>query len=116
LQGELAHRIVKRLYGLTNKRNAPKQIAKRYRRMERAHRASQRHQIQTKQRRRHPSDLLPPVETADDTDLHYYISSSQNKVIPLYAMLNSSGAREDPALKVSVYGMRFADGLTDFFH
>ena len=35
-QGELAHKIVKRLYGSTNKRNAEHQIAKRYRRLERA--------------------------------------------------------------------------------
>ena len=48
LQGELAHRLVKRLYGLTNKRNAPKQIAKRYHRMEMAHQAMERHQMQAK--------------------------------------------------------------------
>ena len=28
LQGELAHRLVKRLYGLTNKKDAPEQIAR----------------------------------------------------------------------------------------
>ena len=31
LQGELAHHLVKRLYGLTNKKDAPEQIARRYR-------------------------------------------------------------------------------------
>jgi len=31
-KGELAHRLVKRLYGLTNKKDAPEQIARRYRR------------------------------------------------------------------------------------
>jgi hypothetical protein len=35
-QGKLAHKIVKRLYGLTNKHKAEPQIAKRYRRLERA--------------------------------------------------------------------------------
>jgi len=92
------------LYGLTNKRNAPKQIAKRYRQMERAHRASQRHQMLAKQRHQHLSDLLPPKEAADDTDLHYYISASQNTAIPLYTMLNGTrGAQDDPALKVSFH-------------
>ena len=33
-QGELAHKIVKRLYGWTNKRNSEHQIAKCYRRLE----------------------------------------------------------------------------------
>ena len=62
-----------------------------------------------KQRRQHLSDLLPPKEAADDTDLHYYISASQNMVIPLYTMLNGTqGARDDPALKVSSM-MIFAD-------
>ena len=102
LQGELAHRLVKRLYGLTNKRNAPKQIAKRYRRMERAHRAMARHQMQVKRQHQHLSDLLPPKDGADDHDLRYYISSSQNTVVPLYQMLHRSGASDDPALKVSL--------------
>ena len=35
-QGELAHKIVKRLYGSTTKCKAEHQIAKRYRRLERA--------------------------------------------------------------------------------
>jgi hypothetical protein len=30
LQGELAHRLVKRLYGLTNKKDAMAQISKKY--------------------------------------------------------------------------------------
>lgn len=101
LQGELAHRLVKRLYGLTNKRNAPKQIAKRYRRMERAHQAMQRHQMQAKRQNQHLSDLLPPKDVTDDHDLRYYISPSQNTVVPLYQMLHTNGASHDPALKVS---------------
>ena len=36
MQGELAHRLVKRLYGLTNKRNIAKQIGNRVQRLERA--------------------------------------------------------------------------------
>ena len=115
LQGELAHRLVKRLYGLTNKRNAPKQIAKRYRRMERAREAMRRHRIQVKHQHQLLSDLLPSKDLSDDPDLRYYVSSSQNDVVPLYTMLHRSGASDDPALKVS-HGLRFANiGLTPFY-
>jgi hypothetical protein len=69
LQGELAHRLVKRLYGLTNKRNAPKQIAKRYCRMERAREAMRRHQMQAKHQHQHLSDLLPSKDLPDNPDL-----------------------------------------------
>ena len=113
LQGELAHRLVKRLYGLTNKRNAPKQIAKRYRRMEMAHRAMERHQMQAKRQHRHLSDLLPSEDVSDDPDLRYYISSSQNNPVPLYQMLHRNGASDDPAFKVSLGGLIFADECLD---
>jgi hypothetical protein len=33
-QGELAHRLIKRLYGLTNKKDPMKQIGKKYNRHE----------------------------------------------------------------------------------
>lgn len=111
LQGELAHRLVKRLYGLTNKQNAPKQIARRYRRMERARQAMKRHQMQVKRQHQHLSDLLPSNDVSDDPDMRYYISSSQNNVVPLYQMLHRQGS-DDPALKVSI-GLSFTDSWTD---
>lgn len=46
LQGELAHRIVKRLYSATNKRHATGQIAKRWQRMQRAQLAWQRRMLE----------------------------------------------------------------------
>jgi hypothetical protein len=107
LQGELAHQLVKRLYGLTNKQNAPKQIVKQYRRMERACVAMKHHQMQIKRQHQHLSDLLPSNDLSDDPDLQYYIASSQNNVVLLYKMLHRSGASDDPALKVS-HGLRFA--------
>ncbi len=105
LQGKLAHWLVKHLYGLTNKRNAPKQIAKRYRQMERAYWAMECHQMQVKRQHRHMSDLLPSKDMSDDPDLRYYISSSQNNPVPLYQMLHRNGANDDPALKVSLQGL-----------
>jgi len=64
------------------------------------------HQMQAKRQHQHQSDLLPSNDLANDSDLQYYISSSQNDVVPLYKMLHRSGASDDPALKVS-HGPRF---------
>jgi hypothetical protein len=73
-----------------------------------------RHQMQAKRQHQHFSDLLPSNDLPDDPDLRYYISESQNHVVPLYQMLHRSGASDDPALKVSL-SLRFADiGLTVF--
>jgi hypothetical protein len=74
--------------------------------MEKAHEAMKRHQMQAKRQQQHLSDLLPSNDLADDPDLRYHISSSQNDVVPLYAMLHRRGASDDPALKVS-HGPRF---------
>jgi hypothetical protein len=46
-QGELAHRLVKRLYGRTNKRDAMRQIGQRVRRLECARLAADRHRLNT---------------------------------------------------------------------
>jgi hypothetical protein len=74
-----------------------------------------RHQMQAKRQQQHLSDLLPSKDLPDDPDLRYYLSSSQNDVVPLYTMLYRSGASDDPALKVS-HGLRFADiGLTSLY-
>ena len=61
-QGELAHRIVKRLYGSTNKRHAGKQIAKRYQRLERARLALDRKQIHNRTRRKATSGVDDQAE------------------------------------------------------
>lgn len=95
LQGELAHRLVKRLYGLTNKRDAPEQIGRRY-------------------RRESHFDVLPcdpsqvdavrteHVSMCDDVDnspeLHHTITNSRNNPVDL-ASFSGSNAR-DPAAKV----------------
>jgi hypothetical protein len=95
-QGELAHKIVKHLYGATNKRNAEHQIAKRYRRLERAHLAFDRKQLHdhTKQKTTHRDGN--PLD--GDSDLRYYISPSKNHAQGIFSTLHDN--RGDPAYHV----------------
>jgi len=94
---------VKQLYKLTNKRNATKQIGTRVRRLERAQASFQRQKLQ-KKRHGFPyhetSKDNRQSDAADDSDLHYFISPSQNDWFDIYALLKSRSA--DPAYKVSV--------------
>ena len=82
LQGELAHRLVKRLYGLTNKKDAPEQIAHRYRR---AHHFK-------------PSEPSDPSQPDDSPEFHHSITASRNDSIELASF--SSSKTRDPAAKV----------------
>lgn len=90
--GELAHRLVKRLYGLTNKRDAPEQISRRYRR---AHHFGA-----------SGSDESAPKDTdpSDSPELHYTITRSRNEPVQLASF---SGAKtQDPATTKFVYKLR----------
>ncbi|KAJ3741036.1 hypothetical protein DFH05DRAFT_1528856 [Lentinula detonsa] len=71
--GELAHRVVKKLYSLGNKKKDPKQIGRRLRRIEWAKRAYDKRGIFTKRRRYQSS-----VDVGDATSLskHYHIGQS----------------------------------------
>ena len=95
-QGELAHKIVKRLYGSTNKRNAEHQIAKRYRRLERARLALYRkwHHHHTKQKTTDQEDN----KSDGDSGLRYYISPSKNHPQDILSTLRNN--RGDPAYHV----------------
>ena len=85
LQGELAHRLVKRLYGLTNKQDAPGQIARHYRRAHHFDTAPDRH--------------APRHDNTDDSPaFHHKISNSRNDSIELASF--SSANTQDPAAKV----------------
>jgi len=88
-QGELAHRVVKRFYALMNRRDATKQIAKRYIREE----ATQRQPLDA-------SDVKPNQEEIP-SELHHHISASKNHSISLakFALENP----EDPAKKVCLF-------------
>jgi hypothetical protein len=84
-KGELAHRLIKRLYGLTNKKNPMKQIGRKYNRQE---------------------VLRPSPEVARETQeaesksraLHHVISESRNLPISLFNLVQTNS--NDPAMKV----------------
>jgi hypothetical protein len=99
-QGELAHKIVKRLYGSTNKRNAKHQIAKRYRRLQRTRLALDRkrlHSTVTRQKTTNQDD-----KPDGDSELRYHISPSKNHPQDIFGTLRNN--RSDPA-----YHVRFPD-------
>ncbi|KAJ3967715.1 hypothetical protein EV361DRAFT_1007123, partial [Lentinula raphanica] len=114
--GELAHRIVKALYGLTNKRNASKQIAKRYNREKRLQqaKASLRKAKKLEQageseastaqiRERHLHHVGMELSTVEEdmkipADVHHFISENTNHPIPLHTFLVNEN-RNDPAKK-----------------
>ena len=109
-QGELAHKIVKRLYGSTNKRNAEHQIAKRYRRLERARLALDRKRLHshTKQKATNQEDNQPD----GDSELRYYISPSKNYPQDIFGTLRNN--RGDPAYHVRFPNNDFVTILTAF--
>lgn len=96
-QGELAHRLVKRLYGLTNKQDAREQIARRYRRA---------HHFNISESGDHSQGGTAPdrhMSSRDDADnfpeLHHTISNSRNNPVQLASF--SSTNTQDPAAKVA---------------
>jgi hypothetical protein len=82
-QGELAHRRVKQLYSLTNKKNAIQQIGKKYTRQE-AFRSAERQEEKEADKAGHLSD-------------HYIISRTKNDPLNLLSFAQTNG---DPAKKV----------------
>lgn len=92
-QGELAHRVVKALYGLTNKKDATKQIAKRYRRLTRARHFRDSRGIHTKRRAQQAKFVN------SDVRVHHLISASKNRSRDVGTYLKDHTA-DDPALKV----------------
>jgi hypothetical protein len=101
-QGELAHKLVKRLYGSTNKRNANGQIAKHYRRHERARLALERKQLRDHAMK---SRMANPSDTTGDSDLRYHISASKNQPIDIFTAIRMN--KGDPA-----YDVRFQLSLS----
>lgn len=104
-QGELAHKIVKRLYGSTNKRHAERQIAKRYRRLERVRLALDRklHHACTKQKSMDNKD----DQAEGDSDLRYHISSSKNQPMDIFNTIRNNGG--DPAYHVCLTDSNYRD-------
>ena len=92
-QVELEHRVVKRLYGLTNKNQHIEQIAKHYRRESRLHQATQTSigaNITTNRSRR--LDELA-------VELHHHIANDRRSPINLFEFVRTH--THDPAKKVS---------------
>ena len=83
-QSELAHRLIKRLYGLTNKKKAMTQIGKKYSRKE-MFREGEGQEEQEVSRNARLQD-------------HHYISSSRNSPVSLFDFVLSSP--NDPAKRV----------------
>lgn len=90
LQGEFAHKVVKRLFALTNKKDTPTQIATKYRRESRlsdSRAVKVEHELELEQ-----SEVAAP-------ELHHHISHSRNSPSKLRSFMRDSP--EDPAKKVS---------------
>src|ERR1700728_5209381 len=114
-QGELAHKIVKRLYGSTNKRNAEHQIAKRYRKLERARLALDKKRLHshTKQKATNQEDDQPDDQPDGDSELRYYVSLSKNCPQDIFGTLRNN--RGDPAYHVRFHTSNNACDHTNCF-
>ncbi|KAJ3985139.1 hypothetical protein F5890DRAFT_1573070 [Lentinula detonsa] len=88
--GELAHRVVKKLYGLGNKKKDPKQIGRRLRRVEWAKRAFDRRGIHTRRRR-----LQGLCNT--DVGIHHHVGKSHKSFHNLGSFV--ANRRNDPAAR-----------------
>jgi len=95
VQGELAHRLVKRLYRLTNKRSATGQIGNRVRREEKARLAFQRKQLRKKKNNEKVDEGTANIDLAD----RYHVSRSKNDRVDLYNFIQHN--ERDPAIQVS---------------
>lgn len=89
-QGELAHRLIKSLYTLTNKKDAIKQITK--------HEARRRHfQRPNGEVKAVNSDLLPTC----DPELHHFISDAHRNPVDIFSFLQEHEG--DSAVKVPLF-------------
>jgi hypothetical protein len=86
---------VKRLYGLTNKKNPIQQISKKYCRQQ-----AFRHILEEQEEKEAKQDI-----SVDRLGDHHIISRSRNERLDLFLFSQSNG---DPAKKVSQYIMRFS--------
>ena len=106
-QGELAHKVVKRLYGSTNKRNAERQIAKRYQRLERARLAIDRKQLHAHTMTQQKSMDNKDDQVDGDSDLRYYISPSKNRPVDIFDTIRNN--KGDPAYYVCLTDSNYYD-------
>ncbi|KAJ3804443.1 hypothetical protein F5876DRAFT_53394, partial [Lentinula aff. lateritia] len=96
---ELAHQVVKKLYGLGNKKNDHKQIGRRLRRVEWAKCALGRRGIHTKQCRQQAV-----INKGDSITTHYHIGKSSKNRYDLKSYTHSG----DPVAKVNNFILCFS--------
>src|SRR6266853_1398474 len=87
LKGELAHCLVKRLYGQTNKRDATKQIGQHIRRLERAQKRAETEHV----------NLNIDDTMEQDLDIRYQLSNSRKHPVNIYTYICEN--QHDPAFK-----------------
>jgi len=87
LKGELAHHLVKQLYGRTNKRDATKQIGQHIRQVERAQKRAKMETI----------NLNIDDTMEQDLDVRYQLSNSRKHPVNIYTYI--CGNQHDPAFK-----------------
>ncbi|KAI9456726.1 hypothetical protein HD554DRAFT_2177981 [Boletus coccyginus] len=91
--GELSHRLIKKFYGLTSKRDIGKQLARQERRLTHVRRQQQ------------ASDSLSEFDNLEISDmdsipeLHHVLTHSPNNTIDLRMLLCNLRAQGDPAIK-----------------
>ena len=96
-KGELAHRLVKRLYRLTNKKNTPEQIARRYRRAR--HFGTSETLKPSEEGISSDGDRTSRRDAANDPpEFHHTITNSRNNPVELA----SFSTTRDPATKVAL--------------
>lgn len=95
-QGKISHKIVKHLYGLTNKHDATCQIAKCYWRLEHAHLAGDRNWLCNYIKQK--TTGLEDNGLDGDLELRYFISSSKNYPEDIIGTVHKN--RDDPAYYV----------------
>ncbi|KAJ3839903.1 hypothetical protein F5878DRAFT_659863 [Lentinula raphanica] len=93
--GELAHRVVKRLYGIGNKKKDPKQIGRRLRRAEWSKRIFDNLGIHTK--RRQHQHALNPENASEVLAAHHHIGRTSKQKHNLGSFIQKH--RDDPAAK-----------------
>lgn len=91
-QGELSHRLIKKFYGLTSKRDVSKQLAKQERRFT---------HVQRQGGLNNPPTFAEVSDMDTIPELHHVLSSSPNHIVNLKKFLYDLRARGDPAIRVS---------------
>jgi hypothetical protein len=92
---------------MTNKRNAERQIAKRFRRLERASLALDRKRLHKRKRQTRKAIEQEDTSAEGDSDLRYHISASKNNYQDIFSTIHNN--KGDPAFHVSFFGFELVN-------